>query len=82
MTDKTPPRKATWYWRIWRWIGYHGIYQIGWWYGYLFKGMPYKREYPTCGWYWCGYPHTHAEQYMDKCPRCGHKNYFQLSENK
>lgn len=24
-------RKATWYWRIWWWIGYHGIYQIGWW---------------------------------------------------
>jgi len=24
-------RKATWYWRIWWWFGYHGLYQINWW---------------------------------------------------
>ena len=23
-------RKVTWYWKIWWWFGYHGIYQIGW----------------------------------------------------
>jgi hypothetical protein len=23
-------REPTWYWRIWWWIGYHGLYQIGW----------------------------------------------------
>lgn len=24
-------RRDTWYWRIWWWIGYHGLYQIDWW---------------------------------------------------
>lgn len=24
-------RHATWYWKIWWWIGYHGLYQIDWW---------------------------------------------------
>lgn len=23
-------RRATWYWRIWWWYGYHGLYQIDW----------------------------------------------------
>lgn len=23
-------RKGTWYWLIWWWIGYHGLYQINW----------------------------------------------------
>jgi hypothetical protein len=23
-------RLPTWFWRIWWWIGYHGLYQIGW----------------------------------------------------
>ncbi len=24
-------RQATWYWRLWWWFGYHGLYQINWW---------------------------------------------------
>jgi len=24
-------RQPTWYWRIWWWFGYHGLYQINWW---------------------------------------------------
>ncbi len=24
-------RKKTWYWSIWWWMGYHGLYQINWW---------------------------------------------------
>lgn len=23
-------RLKTWYWSIWWWIGYHGLYQINW----------------------------------------------------
>jgi hypothetical protein len=25
------PRHATWYWRIWWWYGYHGLYRVDWW---------------------------------------------------
>jgi len=34
-------RRPTWYWRIWWWFGYHGLYQINWWLkrkGYLDDG--------------------------------------------
>lgn len=24
------PRYATWYWRLWWFYGYHGLYQINW----------------------------------------------------
>jgi len=24
-------REPRWYWRLWWWIGYHGLYQINWW---------------------------------------------------
>jgi hypothetical protein len=24
-------REPTWYWKLWWWFGYHGIYQINWW---------------------------------------------------
>lgn len=24
-------RNGTWYWRIWWWFGYHGLYQLNWW---------------------------------------------------
>jgi hypothetical protein len=25
------PRYGTWMWRLWWWYGYHGLYQIDWW---------------------------------------------------
>jgi len=36
-------RKATWYWRIWWWVGYNlGIYKINWWWKKLKKGDSMK----------------------------------------
>lgn len=25
------PRYGSWFWRLWWWYGYHGVYQLGWW---------------------------------------------------
>jgi|GEM_PF-3604180 len=34
--EKIIERKSTWYWRIWWWFGYHGLYQINWWFKFWF----------------------------------------------
>ena len=31
LMKRNKTRKGTWYWRIWWWFGYHGLYQINWW---------------------------------------------------
>ncbi len=41
-------RSATWYWKIWWWIGYHGLYQINWWYKkQVEKFAAYNGYYPV-----------------------------------
>jgi hypothetical protein len=36
-------RNATWYWRIWWWMGYHGLYQINWdWKNWLVEIRSYR----------------------------------------
>lgn len=39
MTKESGVRLKTWYWSIWWWLGYHGLYQINW----AWKGWRLRR---------------------------------------
>lgn len=37
-------RHATWYWRIWWWFGYHGLYQLDWWWKGSRRPWPWSKR--------------------------------------
>lgn len=39
---------------------------------FLYK-LKWGHNYPVCGWFWCGYPLTDAEEQMENCPACSRK---------